>query len=88
MSITVKVQSVRVPEAGRADGGRGGGRRRVGRRDCARCREPCVDVRACGLFGDFARRLRVDPLAHGGQGERCGDRDAGDGAASQRVGRD
>ena len=60
-----------MPGARRADG-RGDRRRgRLGRRGRDRQRQPRADVRACGLFGDFARRLRVDPVAHRRQGRRA-----------------
>ena len=56
----------------RADG-RGDRRRgRLGRRGRDRRGQPRADVRACGLFGDFARGLRLDPVAHRRQGRRCG----------------
>ena len=39
--------------------------------------QPRADVRACGLFGHFAGRLRVDPVAHRrqGRGRRRSDED-------------
>ena len=33
-------------------------------------RQPRADVRKCGLFGDLARRLRLDPVADRRQGRR------------------
>ena len=57
-----------VPALERADG-RGGRRRgRFGRRDRAGGGQPRADVRTRRLFGDLARGLRVDPVAHRRQG--------------------
>ena len=39
-------------------------RRRFGRRGRAGGGQSRADVRACGLFGDLARGLRLDPVAH------------------------
>ncbi len=61
-----------MPRLEGADG-RGDRRRgRVGRRRRDRCGQSCADVRACDLFGDLARRLRLDPVADGRQGGRSG----------------
>ena len=73
-----------MPGARRA-ADRGGGRRgRLGRRGRACRRQPRADVRTCGLFGDFARRLRVDPVAHRRQGGRRRRGDEGHRAATCR----
>ena len=59
-----------MPGAPSADD-RGRRRRgRIGRRGRDRRGQPRADVRACGLFGHLARRLRVDPVAHRRQGRR------------------
>ena len=52
-----------LPEAPRAARRRDHRRRRLGRRHRARRRQPRADARARGLFGDLARRLRLDPVA-------------------------
>ena len=45
-------------------------RRRLGRRHRAGGRRPRADAGACGLFGDLARGLRLDPVAQRGAGGR------------------
>jgi acetyl-CoA carboxylase carboxyl transferase subunit alpha len=44
-----------------------------------------ADAGTRGLFGDLARRLRLDPLAHGRKGPRSGRGDESDRAGSART---
>ena len=77
-----------MPRARRADG-RGDRRGRgLGRRDRDRRRQPGADARAQRLFGDLARRLRLDPVAHRRKGGRRGRGDADHRRRSQAAGRD
>ena len=59
-----------MPRGQGADHRRDRRRRRLGRSGGDRRGQPRADVRACGLFGDLSRRLRLDPVADGGQGAR------------------
>ncbi len=84
---TEQCLSLGVPMIAAVVGEGGSGRRG---RDC-RCQSG-ADVRACRLFGDFARGLRIDPVADGRQGRGRRRSDAGDGerpagAWSRRSGR-
>ena len=77
-----------MPGAAGADG-RGDRRRgRLGRRGRAGQRRARADVRARGLFGDLARRLRLDPVAHRREGAAGGRGDEDDRAGSRRARRD
>ena len=51
-----------------------------------RRRQPRADARACDLFGDLARGLRLDPVAHRRQGRRGGRGDAGHRRRPQALG--
>ncbi len=57
-----------LPRHPHAAGQRGHRRGRLGRRHRAGGRRPRADGRACGLFGDLARGVRVDPVARRGTG--------------------